>query len=208
MVYGLVPMFELDREANVPTWFQSSVLLLGGWLAVQLALRLLASGTRLRRRDLLACALPFYLSMDEAAQIHERFDFRSGDGLFAERAFYYTWLVTALALLPLLVWAMRSFLRRLPDAAARAARLGCGVYLAGAIGMELVGGVYAVRFGPDLLTYALITCVEEGLEMGGMCLFAVAMLQGLESLSAVRRLDAPALAVAGTPEELATRRIS
>lgn len=179
-VLGLVPLFELDSEGNVPTWFQSSVLLLDALLAGWLALGLRAEGAPSRRTDLLAAGLLLYLSMDEAAQIHERLDFRLGDGLVAQRAYYYTWLVPGVALLGLAAWAMRAFLRRVPDAAARRARFGCAIYLAGAIGMELVGGLFAVRFGPHNFAYSLITCVEEGLEMAGMSLFASAMLIGLE----------------------------
>ncbi len=44
-------------------------------------------------------------------------------------------------------------------------------YVRGAIGIELVGGVFHNFFGYDNITYKMIDCIEESLEMVGVLVF-------------------------------------
>ena len=53
------------------------------------------------------------------------------------------------------------------------------VYVAGALGVEALGGMYAETHGQRNLVYGLITTVEETLEMAGMSIAAFALLEYL-----------------------------
>jgi hypothetical protein len=55
------------------------------------------------------------------------------------------------------------------------------IYVAGAIGMEILNGRYASEYGYDALQYAMLTLVEETLEMTGIALFIQTLLHYLES---------------------------
>ena len=53
---------------------------------------------------------------------------------------------------------------------------GCDPLHGGAIGVELIGGRYLELHGVENLTYAMITTVEESLEMAGVIIFIWALL--------------------------------
>ena len=63
--------------------------------------------------------------------------------------------------------------------------------------MEMVGGAYADLEGQQNLVYALLTVVEEVLEMGGMILLLRALLLDLKSWSGTFSFEA----AIGTPPE-------
>jgi hypothetical protein len=67
---SFVRLFDLDREANIPTWYQSALLLLCCALSAAIG-RLSNFGAGVRGRWLLMAALFLCLSIDEAAVIHE-----------------------------------------------------------------------------------------------------------------------------------------
>ena len=57
------------------------------------------------------------------------------------------------------------------------------IYVGGAVGVELLGGLYASQYDVATFAYALITTVEEGLEMLGVVLFLYAILGLLQTES-------------------------
>ena len=50
------------------------------------------------------------------------------------------------------------------------------MYIAGVIGMELVGGRYAKLYGTLNFTYSMLATVEESLEMAGLIVFIWGLL--------------------------------
>lgn len=50
------------------------------------------------------------------------------------------------------------------------------MYLGGTLGIELVGGYYGNFYSQENMTYALISTIEEGLEMLGIAVFIYALL--------------------------------
>jgi hypothetical protein len=162
---AVVHHLSLSYEANVPTWFSSSLL-----LACGVAAGAIARGAARWRRHWWGVAIGLgYASLDEATEIHEhlggRFD---GHGVL-----YFDWVIFAIAFLIAMSLLYLRFVIALP----RATRVGLivagALYLGGAVGMELPLGWWTERFGNDGLGYALIDWVEETLEMIGA---AVALL--------------------------------
>ncbi|HTF88097.1 MAG TPA: multidrug transporter [Planctomycetota bacterium] len=177
-VHGLVYLFNVDREENVPTLF--SVCLLA------FAATLLAVLTLLKKRDgdpdlwrwaLLAFGF-WYMSVDEAWSSHEKLvrPLRGMVGDGASGALYFTWVIPALALVALLGLVYLRFLLRLPRSTRIRFVVAAALYLGGAIGMELIGGRYAELHQTRTLTYNLIVTAEEGLEMAGSIAFIHALL--------------------------------
>lgn len=163
-----VDFFHPDREHSVLSWFQSLQLLLCGGLAWTVMQRG-ASGSAGHRIAWTALACGFvFLSLDEAAVIHERLEvvvpaaWRTGPLRFA-------WVVPALAMLVALAPCFRSLLRDLPTAHRRRLLAAAGVYLGGAVGMEMVDGAVQSTHGAGTAYWTLVV-VEEALEMTGQWL--------------------------------------
>jgi hypothetical protein len=90
--------------------------------------------------------------------------------------FHPAWLIPASILLIVFLGAYLRFVLALPLGLRRSMITAGVIYIAGAVGMELVGGVYASTNGFRTLPYALITTVEEVLEMLGIVLLIHALV--------------------------------
>ena len=69
--YGLVPLFDLSREANVPTWLSSALLLLCSVALTVVGIRLRAAGVAGARWWLVLATVFCLASLDETANLHE-----------------------------------------------------------------------------------------------------------------------------------------
>lgn len=173
---SFVRLFSLDGEANIPAWYSSSLLLLASMLLGIIGL----AKKRLDDRYALhwgALSLIFlFLSLDEAAIIHEmsikplRILFHTG-GLL-----YYAWVVPGAAAVFIVGLAYLRFLAALP-ARTRLLFLVAGtLFLGGSLGMESLSGQHAESYGKGNLGYHLIITIEESLEMSGVIAFLHALL--------------------------------
>jgi hypothetical protein len=104
---ALVAHLSLSYEANLPTWFSSSLLLACAALAGAIAQRAAAW-----RAHWWGAALVFgYASLDEATEIHEHLGGLIGGG----GVLYFDWIVFALALLLALSALYLRFVIALPE---------------------------------------------------------------------------------------------
>lgn len=181
---GLVPMFSLSYEQNIPTWYASALLFA---CALLLALAARASaGAEVKRWWLLAAGF-LYISVDETAEIHEQASaWFSFSGVLT-----FGWVIPAAAVvLALFVYYLR-FLAALPRRTRLRFIVAGTLYVTGALLFELPLGAWTSRYGTDNLGYALIDWVEETLELAGLCLFILALLDHLGSMSIRLGFSAP-----------------
>jgi hypothetical protein len=176
---GVVPLLSLSHEQNVPTYF--TVILL--FLAASASALLATAARRGERRDRLpwwGLALGFfYISVDELVEIHEQW----GRPFDLDGVLHYGWVIPATGILLVLAALYGRFLFRLPRQFRNRLILAGGVYVLGAVGMELPLGYWADKVGVKTLEYALIDWVEETLEMTGIVLF---LFTALDMLAGVR----------------------
>jgi len=188
----LVHLFDLAREGNVPTWVQSNTLLACG------ALTALIAAAEWRRRSMfsvhwmLTALFCVYLSADEAASIHEMTVEPLRDAFHTSGLLFYPWIVIGLAVSAAIAVAARRFLAHLPSRTRRTVILASIVYVAGAIGVEALGGMYAETHGQRNLGYGMITTIEETLEMVGMSIAVLALLEYLRDYVGRVRVDVSA----------------
>jgi len=170
-VDALLPMLSLSYEENLPTWYSSCLLFAAGLLLSQIALSAWQDRDRFRWHWWLLAAGFFYMSLDEAAEIHENL----GGLVGGSGVFYFDWVIPAGALVLVLGVIYLPFLRGLPAPSRGRFVLAAALYLGGALVMELPLGWWTQRAGYDNLTYALIDWVEEALEIAGASLFVVSL---------------------------------
>ena len=170
-------LFDVNKEANLPAWFSSSVLLICALVLWSTARVKSAVGDRFARHWWVLAAAFLYLSLDELISLHEATSsiIRSRLGVGEEGALSQAWVLLAAPLVLLFALVYLRFLIHLP---ARVMFLtvaaGC-TYVAGALGMELPGAYVRGTRGSESFTYAVMTTIEEALEMLGAVVFLYAM---------------------------------
>ena len=184
----LYNLFDLNIEATIPTWFTTIVLFCSSLTLAAVA------RTKQRERDAFryywwALSLIFlYLSVDEAAQIHEHWDdnLEVIDNL--PGFFYYGWVVPGMILVGISALVFARFFFHLGRATQTYLLIGAVTYVGGAIGMEMIGGYVLDTQGPGVVT-GLIVIAEESLEQVGAILFLVAFLDYFQNLRRVAPPD-------------------
>ncbi|MFW6087874.1 MAG: hypothetical protein ACODAG_11760 [Myxococcota bacterium] len=169
---GSVAAFlSLSFEKNLPTWYASCLLfscaVMLGSIAHEVGQRELPHGPYWK----ILSGLFVYISLDEAVEIHEHLGgiFETGGVL------YFSWVIPAAGVLVVLGLAFLPFLMRLPADTRRRFVIAGGVYVGGALLMELPLGLWTEQHGDDNLTYGLLDWIEETLELLGASLFLVAL---------------------------------
>ncbi|MGI9054193.1 MAG: hypothetical protein ACR2F2_00175 [Pyrinomonadaceae bacterium] len=183
----IVEKVDLDQEINnLPTWFQSSLLMLCSFLLTITALiRHEIKDKGIRFWGFLAFIF-LYLSLDEAVSIHEQAAVPLRALFHSHGLLFFGWVIPAILLVGLFfVWSLK-FLRNLPARVSWLFIIAGVVYVVGALGMEMIGASYYEKFIETHnhivdLNYTLLTTFEESLEMIGLTIFAFALLDHLGS---------------------------
>ncbi len=203
-LHGLTPLFDLDVEANVPT-LVSAVALLGA------ASLFWATGSATHRhgrayaKHWRGLAVVFVLlALDEAAGFHEKLSAPLRDAMQLTGVLHYAWIVPYALLVAALGIVYARFLLAL-DPVAKRHLVGAGVvFLAGAVGLEMVGGLIASAETPTEAAFvAAVTC-EETLEMVGVALLVRGLVAYNERHFGLQA-QGEALAVLAAPPARASR---
>ena len=172
--YGFF-LFDLDRERNIAAFFGAVLL-----LSSSVLLALITIGFRQRKQPYFywagLSAIFLFLSLDEAAAIHENLISPVRNALNTSGFLYFAWVIPYAILFLILVGVYARFVWRLPSKTRLLFILGGGIFVSGAIGFELISGYFVDLWGIDSTPYALVTMVEELLEMCGVTIFIFALL--------------------------------
>src|ERR687888_640102 len=168
--------FSLDREANVPSWFSSALLLTAAAVLALVALDALARRAAWRRHWAGLSVVYVILSLDETAEIHERIGSWLRAHLKLHGPFHYAGVIPALALALFVGSTYVRFLRALPRRTLLGILLSAAIYITGAAGVEAGTGWWAEGHGSRSTAVLLVSTVEENLEMFGTLLFILVVL--------------------------------
>ena len=176
---GLVRLFDLDGENNVPTYFSLFLMIISALL--------LALITAINKKQNLpyvskwvVLSLGFVLmSYDEVFSLHEQVGrlVKNLMGRNSTGIFYYAWVIPGIALVFVIGCYFLNFLLYLPKKTRFRFLIAAILYIGGCIGFELIEGNYADLYGENNFTYAMIAMVEESLEMSGVIVFIWALLK-------------------------------
>lgn len=176
---GLVLLFYVNAEQNIPTYFSVLLMLFAALILVVIAvLNGKQNVPHVSKWAILSFGFLF-MAFDEAFQVHERLilPVRALLGECNLGIFYFAWVIPGIALVLLLGLFFLRFLLHLPTTTRLRFLMAAILYLGGAIGLELVGGRYAELHGVQNWTYSMITTVEESFEMTGLIVFIWALLE-------------------------------
>lgn len=176
--YGLIRLFYVDNENNIPSYFSASLLLLAALLLALITALKKAAHAAYRFQWALLSFTFLYMAIDEAASIHELL-IEPMKGLLGQQAggiFFFAWVIPGIAVALVFGLSYLKFLLHLPAKTRWRIVIAATLYLGGAIGMELIGGRYADLHGTENLAYSMATTVEESLEMAGIIVFISTLL--------------------------------
>lgn len=173
---GLVPLFDLNAENNVPTLFSGLGMLVGAvllWLTGAAARRAGDPGAGVwKGLGLLFVAL----SLDESLALHERLSTPLRAVLHVGGAFHFAWVIPYFAGVVVLTIVLRRFIVGLEGPLRRDLFVAAGVFLSGALVLELLGSWISSTLGRRTPLYVVEVTVEETLEMVGIALLVRALL--------------------------------
>lgn len=174
---GLVPLFNLATETNVPTFFATFLLMLNTLLFA------FVWWTGAERepgsRVWLFLAFVFvFLALDEFAMIHELLIEPVRAWLDTGGLLYFAWLIPYAAAIVVIGAAVAPAIWKLGNRFRALFGLAAALYLGGAMGVEMLGGrYYEAQQATVDLRYRLFQTVEETLEFSGLILLVYTLLE-------------------------------
>lgn len=174
--YGLIPLFQLSAEHNIPAFFSGCLFLINALL-----LLLVWQTRRLKSQPhlmwLFLAGLFLFLSFDELFKVHEHLIEPVRNTLGTSGLLYFSWVIVyGLAVIILAAFFFPVWWR-LNKTVKIWFALSAITYLSGVIGFEMLGGAHFERIGGqgDLIYGALYT-IEEALEMAGLIMFVYSLM--------------------------------
>lgn len=172
----LISLFDINKEQNIPALYSWSALLFSAMLLATIAQVKKIVGDRYVSHWRALAIIFVYLSVDEAISLHEKFVEPVRNRLNTGGIFYYAWVIPASILVVIFGLTFSKFLMALPPKTKRLFLIAGTVFVAGALGLEMVSGVYADGSDSDNIVMAALTSIEELMEMLGIVIFIYALL--------------------------------
>ncbi|WP_205500497.1 hypothetical protein [Rufibacter psychrotolerans] len=200
-------LFNFDGERNLPTYFSTMNLLIS-------AVILFAIGRHLKRSHHLTYHKQWFLmgwifvwlGVDELISIHELLVKPSRSFLKTSLQqdnlglLNFGWFVPYILLFGLIGLYLVKFVLSLPRKTLVNFVAAGAIFLFGAVGMEMVGGLFIANQGDGFsLAYKLLTSFEEMLEMLGIIFFIYSLVRYIETQQELKDLAIVAIYV--NPEE-------
>jgi hypothetical protein len=180
-IFGIIPMFALNREQNVPAFYATLTLLFCGLLLAIIAYGKRKSHGAYFYHWAVLAGLFIFLSVDEGLAIHEGLTRPLRSALNTGGYLFYAWVIPYALGLVVLGLVYFKFFASLPRKTLILFGIAFLIFVSGAIGMELLGGPIDWQYGRDSPPYALVSTIEEVLEMSGVVIFIYALLAYITS---------------------------
>ena len=172
----LMNRFDLAFEPSIPNWYSScSLLLCGVVLAVIARAKARSKGGWFWHWAVLA-AIFVGLSIDEGVRLHEMLHTVIASRIETHGLLYFPWVIPALFFVAIVGLCYVPFLLRLDRRTAVLFVIAGAIYVMGAVGMDMIGGVIVEQHGMESIHHSFAQAVEELLEMLGVLIFLYALL--------------------------------
>lgn len=168
-------LFDLNKEANIPTWYSSLILFISSCLLFFISYYKGVKDINQKYWRTLAFIFLF-LSIDELSSIHEDFNNPVRSLLHLGGIFYWSWIVPAILILVILFFYFIRFLLSLPKNTRNLFLLSAIIFVGGAVGLEMIGGfLYSIDMN-NSIPHRIETFFEEVMEMTGVLIFIYSLL--------------------------------
>jgi hypothetical protein len=173
--HGLVFMFSVGADGNIPTFYSAFALLFSSGLLAFTGYLIRKAGRPMVLYWFGLSVIFLLMSADEMLELHERLIEPLRGALETSGAFYYAWVIPyGIAVLAIGAIYLR-FLLHLPRRTAIGFIVAGAVFVTGAIGFEMLGGMIFEQGGSRNAYYVFVQTIEEMLEMVGIAMFIYAI---------------------------------
>ncbi len=169
-------LFNVNAEQNIPTLYSVLALLFSSIVLFAIAYAKTVTSEPLVGYWGALSIIFVYLACDEFMVLHERLIDPVRNSLNTSGFFYYAWIIPAGILVLTCLLVFLRFLLGLPAKTRHLFLIAGTVYVSGCIGMEMLGGYYTELHGEQNVIIAILTTIEEFLEMFGVAIFIYALL--------------------------------
>ena len=166
--------FSFNKEGNFPSLYSAFSIFFASVL-----LYIIAQSTKGMKEYYYWLGLSFiflFLSLDEWFSLHEKLASPTRELLFTSGIFAFAWIIPYSVVLLIFTLVYLRFLFYLPKKTKYLFVTAGIIYVAGALGMEMVGGMIYEMYGRHNLYYAIEYTIEESLEMIGIVIFIYALM--------------------------------
>jgi hypothetical protein len=175
----LMNRFDIGFEPSIPNWYSSCALLACSILLAVTALAKKRQADPFWKQWLLLALLFVGLSMDEGVRFHEMIHTAIASQIETHGLLYFPWVVPALIFVAIVGCYYISFLKHIDRRTAVLFVVSASIYVMGAVGMDIVGGLIVERSGMESIGHTVSQFFEEAFEMLGILLFLYALLDHL-----------------------------
>jgi hypothetical protein len=185
-----VRLFHVAEEGNITTYFSSLLLLFSALLLALIAKEKFFQKDNYARHWLGLAFIFLYLSVDEAARIHEVIGISLRKTLNLSGIFYYGWIIIMIPLLIVFIGFYLKFLWNLPKDSCLLFILSGGLFVLGALGME-VGGGYCMSnaIANWHIINGIFVTLEELLENVAIVVFIFSLLSYIKKYFVVENIS-------------------
>ncbi|MHA2429037.1 MAG: hypothetical protein ACXADB_13540, partial [Candidatus Hermodarchaeia archaeon] len=126
----------------------------------------------------------FFLALDEILELHEQLGWIAVKYIGRDNLLFVDWAYAAIPLVILFGALFFRFFTHLSPREKRGFSLAAVLYVGGALGVEIIGSAFFIKFGFNQgTTYILLTTIEEITEMIGIIYFIHVLKMYLDSLN-------------------------
>lgn len=172
----LVRLVDVSEEANITSWFSSSLLFISALILLLIARLKRVEKDSYTRHWAFLSYIFFFLSLDEAAGIHE-LTIKPLRSLFsASGIFFYAWVIVAIPIVLLIGILYMRFIISLPSNTRNNFILAGILFLVGAVGFEMLEGLFRHSEIAGMYLSSFFVTIEELLENLGVVVFISTLL--------------------------------
>jgi hypothetical protein len=175
---NIIKWFDFNLESNVPTWFSVIILTFAAILFFIIYIHKKNSKIKSAHYWLTLGFIFIFLSVDESVQVHEEVAkiLRPSVSNDVSGLLYWAWVIPyGLFAIAAAVYFMR-FVLNLPKQIRNLFFLAGGMYVFGALILELAEGHFYLKYGLNHIYNRILYFIEELCEMGGVTVLIYALL--------------------------------
>lgn len=172
----LALLLDFDRQTNLATWYQSSLLLLGAFLLSMLTVIKKNTSSRYTTHWTILSVILILLSLDKMVSFHNIFIELANNAPKAQGAANYFWIALVIGILYSVLVVYLSLHNDIPRSTQLLILVASAIYAEGAIGIELIKERIASIPDYSQVMFLIILSLREFLEAIGIIVLIYALI--------------------------------